>query len=71
MIHSYDLLLLIYKSVKSYNIIFKRKYVFLKVILTFILVLSDVGSTESHDYKMATLDIKLKKANKVYREGVG
>lgn len=38
MIHSYDLLLLIYKSVKSYNIILYRKYIFLKVILTFILV---------------------------------
>lgn len=38
MIYSYDLLLFIYKSVKSYNIIFCRKYIFLKVIFIFILV---------------------------------
>lgn len=60
----------LYESVKTYNIAFFFKRSLLKSYPYFILVHGDVGGTESHDYKMATLDIKLKKANKVYREGV-
>lgn len=33
-------------------------------------LINDIRGTKSHDHKMATLDIKLKKANKVYKEGV-